>query len=205
MELVNTIPYALDTANRAALMDDGSRVSWEGWALTCTCTTAKRCPSVQKQMCQHIIQILRDRVDEVWLPKGQMANMRLLWICVFLPGTLGQAPSWVEVNVGPSCCVYVDGLRENPRGLEPLFILSGGESRGDVRDSLIPFLVDEALHGDKQCVECGTPLSITELRQMKSAPTREVLYAATRDMVSLLSQNHRCRKHDISDLIPPSF
>lgn len=185
------LPYQHAIGSAVALMDDGARVTWGNMNMTCTCVTAKRCARVNRQMCKHIIQVLRDRIDRVALPS---TGTEVLQVCMMLPQTPDEQPLFISVHIDAARKrVIADNFRT-------LFILGGQESRGDIRDALIPFLLQDVMEGKRGCSICDIPMSFMELAGKGNSLTSN-LYPALADLLSIYDTG-KCLKHNDQDLIP---
>lgn len=191
MVLVNPekIPYSYSGVT--ALMEDGARISWGNKNLTCTCVTAKRCARMDRQMCKHIVQVLRDRNDRIILPSS---GTHAVQVCMMLPLTPDMKPQFISIQIDAERKrVLADNFRT-------LFILSGHESRADLRDALIPFLMQEIMEGKRSCAVCDIPISYMELAGKGSRMTAR-MSAALADLLSIYDSG-KCVKHNDLDLIP---
>lgn len=182
----------------SALMDDGARLSWGNENLTCTCVTAKRCPRADRQMCKHIIQILRDRVDRVVLHPKVGMKVCVVQVCLMLPTTPDQRPVFASVVID----LQRKHVMTSGSAGATLFILDGRESRSDLRNALIPFLIHEIATGVR-CDTCAdSPASHkTLLANRDNLSKTNNLSPALADLLSI-RESGKCVRHYDEDLIP---
>lgn len=182
---------------------DGSRVGWDAnpSILSCNCTMAARC-QVDKQLCNHILHVVRNRIDNLNYPAHRYAMK------VNLPVSLPVGPDQKKVKWTEVLLAVNEGDQREMFWIqtqEVVGFISAGRNdhicRRDIRELLWPFMAAHTLK--VQCERCVLPASIQafESKEGRISPGNQA--KAIRDMLFILEGGtcEFCTTPD-NDLVP---
>jgi hypothetical protein len=186
-----------------AMMDDGARVTWREGFMVCTCVQAKRCRNVKHQMCKHILQCMRDKVDYLGSHAGATVSGEVIELCILLPMAAGNAESmFIQCVLGVA---DETGLREvrvpslPTVGSHVLCYVPAKTCRLDLREMVWPFIVQIAR--EYRCNGCGIPSEMEGVHFNNPSVPEQT--KAVRYLLHLLdSRIGKCPNCDNSDIIP---
>lgn len=170
--------------------------------LRCNCIPAMR--SSPNWMCNHILHVIRTRLDKV-IPIDPKTTATILVPCSLPPNGKGET-FFVKIVLDPEDDGTRQALWVNPsqpsQSLPIGLVPSGSEplnNRLALRDIVWPYIIEDSLR--VQCETCGIPASIEALDDVsKRTPTQRGL--VVRDYLSILKWG-QCAEHFDPDNVVP--